>query len=976
MATRDKYNFTQQTDLWGPINYVDVPSYSATNVGTTGNAYLVRNFLKQFFPFLDLSVKKTAGGSVNVGIQNFTVKFNFTEGGVLKEFILNSKSLEDILEPLFEGQGFDGMTDSTYSKPLPPMYNKEGQDVSYGYNYLFVRNENIEGNYLVNLDNKLFGNKYSFDVAPNSNLNSKTNLIPIEKKTVDYIKLNAVPSTTSVLPQGIYPTPTSNESDLVTLEKGEENPTFQRSFNIFEEHVLELLNRGFPLTITELDNFSTLSTSGIDDAVSSLQVDGYIDVVDPTKKRFKYEITQKGKNALEKGIQASSGSQNDDSKLTISTLEQEIIDFLAENNSGVELITIRDFFLANVNYVDSDVNRAISNLLLKDLIDNNALSNNGLLYYLTTKGKSYITPKQSSLNNQNDPKQILVDSGNKSTLTSGDVAAIEFITQNYTILKDMEKESPELYNGISEGLRLIMSLTKGGTGQLEPFKPLENQQQIEDQLTEDDFDLSEVDLEELDLTGLEDDLELNDDELGDFDLTEFNELSDFVESELMPSSSQDARDYAILKTVELMQVGNKSKTTKKILESVNFNNQQKYTWQEIDVLVDKGFLDRSAYGYILSTKGQDFINEYELKNKQVETVLPPVDIANLNALEKDILRILDEPPAKGKSTLYNEMDSFEIFAKVVDEFLPTSDPIKLNEALRALIELKLILSSGTFPETFRLIDNPRTAEVVKQIKNESVENAPEILLLPSQRNVLKVLYDNYKKFPVANEMNSDSIRIVLEQDNIIYAQNQILKYLEELSDFEFVLQNNDFKGNISWIITPEGVEFFEKLPKTAGQLREEERQKKVQQTGDGLDYDYYLIASILNQSVNMTVTAGIVTAILQSSFKKNPKWDENEILYKLRVLTSLGIALTDVQNSTEYFEISAYGEDVVNYLIEMENKGLYPKSKPTQQTVAVRPSPTESATLNPIGTIKGGNDGNNWQVRANKSGVKRWVKLK
>ena len=182
MATRDKYNFTQQTDLWGPINYVDVPSYSATSVGTTGNAYLVRNFLKQFFPFLDLSVKKTAGGSVNVGIQNFTVKFNFTEGGVLKEFILNSKSLEDILEPLFEGQGFDGMTDSTYSKPLPPMYNKEGQDVSYGYNYLFVRNENIEGNYLVNLDNKLFGNKYSFDVAPNSNLNSKTNLIPIEKK--------------------------------------------------------------------------------------------------------------------------------------------------------------------------------------------------------------------------------------------------------------------------------------------------------------------------------------------------------------------------------------------------------------------------------------------------------------------------------------------------------------------------------------------------------------------------------------------------------------------------------------------------------------------------------------------------------------------------------------------------------------------------------------------------------------------------
>jgi hypothetical protein len=90
----------------------------------------------------------------------------------------------------------------------------------------------------------------------------------------------------------------------------------------------------------------------------------------------------------------------------------------------------------------------------------------------------------------------------------------------------------------------------------------------------------------------------------------------------------------------------------------------------------------------------------------------------------------------------------------------------------------------------------------------------------------------------------------------------------------------------------------------------------------------------------------------------------------------MGLALEDTENSTEYFEISAYGEDVVNYLIEKESKGLYPKTKPTQPTVAVRPSPTESATLNPIGTIKEGNDGNNWQVRANKSGVKRWVKLK
>ena len=224
-------------------------------------------------------------------------------------------------------------------------------------------------------------------------------------------------------------------------------------------------------------------------------------------------------------------------------------------------------------------------------------------------------------------------------------------------------------------------------------------------------------------------------------------------------------------------------------------------------------------------------------------------------------------------------------------------------------------------------------------------------------------------------MNSDSIRIVLEQNNIIYAQNQILKYLEELSDFEFVLQTNDFKGNISWIITPEGVDFYEKLPITGGEVREQLKQAKIEKDFGSLDYDFYLVAKILNETMGM-LTAGTVTTILQQQFNKQPKWDEFDILSKLRGLLSMGLALEDTQNSTEYFEISAYGEDVVKYLIEKESKGLYPQSKPTQQTVAVRPSPTESATLNPIGTIKEGNDGNNWQVRANKSGVKRWVKLK
>lgn len=37
-----------------------------------------------------------------------------------------------------------------------------------------------------------------------------------------------------------------------------------------------------------------------------------------------------------------------------------------------------------------------------------------------------------------------------------------------------------------------------------------------------------------------------------------------------------------------------------------------------------------------------------------------------------------------------------------------------------------------------------------------------------------------------------------------------------------------------------------------------------------------------------------------------------------------------------------------------------------------RPSPSESATLFKVGTVKKGNDGNMWIIIQTKSGVKRW----
>jgi MoxR-like ATPase len=41
---------------------------------------------------------------------------------------------------------------------------------------------------------------------------------------------------------------------------------------------------------------------------------------------------------------------------------------------------------------------------------------------------------------------------------------------------------------------------------------------------------------------------------------------------------------------------------------------------------------------------------------------------------------------------------------------------------------------------------------------------------------------------------------------------------------------------------------------------------------------------------------------------------------------------------------------------------------------STRPSPSDSATMYPVGTVKRGNDGNHWTVTANSAGIQRWVR--
>jgi len=62
-------------------------------------------------------------------------------------------------------------------------------------------------------------------------------------------------------------------------------------------------------------------------------------------------------------------------------------------------------------------------------------------------------------------------------------------------------------------------------------------------------------------------------------------------------------------------------------------------------------------------------------------------------------------------------------------------------------------------------------------------------------------------------------------------------------------------------------------------------------------------------------------------------------------------------------------KEILQRAIDVENKN---KDKDNKKD---RPSPSKSATLFKIGTKKIGNDGNEWIIKENKNGIKKWSKV-
>ena len=87
----------------------------------------------------------------------------------------------------------------------------------------------------------------------------------------------------------------------------------------------------------------------------------------------------------------------------------------------------------------------------------------------------------------------------------------------------------------------------------------------------------------------------------------------------------------------------------------------------------------------------------------------------------------------------------------------------------------------------------------------------------------------------------------------------------------------------------------------------------------------------------------------------------------LQVMEGMGLVKSQTNTFGREYYIDTKGSELLTQLKFEEAQ--------KQKASSLRPSPSESATMYPVGTKRFGNDGNEWRVTMTKSGVQRWTKV-
>jgi len=453
-----------------------------------------------------------------------------------------------------------------------------------------------------------------------------------------------------------------------------------------------------------------------------------------------------------------------------------------------------------------------------------------------------------------------------------------------------------------------------------------------------------------------------------------------VVEEVVPTTQQgQLSDYQILKKIEILsETKGDWPTRMQILDSfiyeIGFDENEigaisdfeQDFYAKLADLVRRDLLMKEGIEYQVSDAGQALIDSYELQNKQVDENR---ELRELSDLEKSILL----SQRRGTETSFN--DIFESVEKVaLQKFQLNVSNLGLrekSEAIEKLVEDGYLnkFISGIYVNAYILTEKGEDA--VNKIISQGGQTPQET---PSDEDLkLEILtrMTDYYDGGEYNLLNQDDIITNATKHQFDIPSNKYFGLVVKLLG-DGVVEKDPSGLTDSIRLTNKGYDkamdwFEENLPEEGGEANQydfpKERQDQVLQAVYDAERNF-------DRFVTLDEIYNELLPNLPANYPKSGIGGEPTLEKDLQILEGNNLVMRRLMT------LPKIGAE---YAINPSQSSLIGKLKrqraKAQKASISRPSPSESATLFPTGTIRFGNDGNQWRITETKNGVKRWTKV-
>lgn len=458
-----------------------------------------------------------------------------------------------------------------------------------------------------------------------------------------------------------------------------------------------------------------------------------------------------------------------------------------------------------------------------------------------------------------------------------------------------------------------------------------------------------------------------------------------------PTPIRMESDYAFLKRMEILTLTKVNAVTsnnivRTIMNEVGLEddvallkNFESYVQEKLDDLEALDLVSRVAGSiYKITNAGQEYINSYELQNKQVEEIGPSDEDLKLEML----LRMADYYDG-GDYKLLSQDDLttnavkhqfdisrnkfFGIVVKLLSDRFVETDPSKNTDSIRLTnkgYDKAMNWFEENLPEDGQFEVNPNEEE-----PSEPQLNDLQISILEAVQEASATKIGD--GFVSINEI-SGYIREMMPKNYSVYQDDltptspslqQDLDLLYAQGYLEFRFASIGIKG-YTYRLSQQGKDLLDGL-KTQSQtsqynLPQHRMEGILKQLSEVISktHDYVTISQLYRQ---------LYDVIVPITYTEYGLSGEPTLEKDLQVMEGMGLVKSQTNTFGREYYIDTKGSELLTQLKFEEAQ--------KQKASSLRPSPSESATIYPVGTKRFGNDGNEWRVTMTKSGVQRWTKV-